>query len=166
MEDLINGLLDYARTSEKNQASNVDVNEMVREIAASIVPRDFRVDINKLPRLYTDSIKLEQVFTNLISNSVKYTPRAQGHIIVTCEANGDLFRFSVKDNGMGIDPEYHQKIFEIFQTLRGKNDKESTGVGLAIVKKIIEEQRGTITVNSTLGEGAEFIFTWQKNNRV
>ncbi|MEP7265614.1 MAG: ATP-binding protein, partial [Bacteroidota bacterium] len=74
-----------------------------------------------------------------------------------------FFEFSVKDNGIGIDQEYHEKIFEMFQTLREKNETESTGIGLAIVKKIIEEQHGTIKVNSVLGNGAEFIFTWSVN---
>ncbi|MEO6542297.1 MAG: ATP-binding protein [Ferruginibacter sp.] len=164
MEDLINGLLDYARISEKTQTSEVDVNELVREIVETIVPRHFKVEIGNLPTLFTEPIKLEQVFTNLISNSIKYTPHLQGQIFVTCEEFPDFYRFSVKDNGIGIDPEYHKKIFEIFQTLREKDEMESTGVGLAIVKKIIEEQQGTIQVNSKPNEGAEFIFTWQKNN--
>jgi signal transduction histidine kinase len=162
MEDLINGLLNYARISEKTQASKVDVNELVKEVVDTIVPRHFKVDIDNLPILFTEPIKLEQVFTNLISNAVNYTPHANGHINITCEESADFYRFSVKDNGIGIDPEYHNKIFEIFQTLREKNETESTGVGLAIVKKIIDDQRGTIKVNSKLGEGAEFTFTWEK----
>ncbi len=162
MENLINGLLDYARISEKTQASEVDVNELVKEIVDSIVPRHFKVETGKLPQLYTEALKLEQVFTNLISNAVKYTHRKDGHIIITCDQLAEFYRFTVKDNGIGIDAEYHNKIFEIFQTLREKNEIESTGVGLAIVKKIIDEQRGTIAVKSKAGEGAEFVFTWQK----
>lgn len=162
MEDLINGLLNYARISEKTQAAKVDVNELVKEIVDAIVPRHFKVTTGNLPILNTEPIKLEQIFTNLISNAVNYTTHTNGHIIVTCNEFTDYYEFSVKDNGIGIDPEYHNKIFEIFQTLREKNEMESTGVGLAIVKKIIDEQRGTIKVNSQLGEGAEFIFTWIK----
>ncbi len=162
MEDLINGLLDYARISEKTQTSEVDVNLLVKEVVETIVPRHFKVEIGNLPTLFTEPIKLEQVFTNLISNSVKYTPHLHANISVTCEEFPGFYRFSVKDNGIGIDPEYHKKIFEIFQTLREKDELESTGVGLAIVKKIIEEQQGTIQVNSKLDEGAEFIFKWQK----
>jgi signal transduction histidine kinase len=162
MEDLINGLLDYARISEKTQPLEVDVNELVKEIVNAIVPRHFKVEIGELPVIFTEPIKLEQVFTNLISNAVKYTPHENGHIIVTCKEEVELYRFSVKDNGMGIDPEYHKKIFEIFQTLREKNEIESTGVGLAIVKKIVEDQHGSIQVISRAGEGAEFIFTWTK----
>lgn len=165
MENLINGLLDYARISQKTQASLVDVNELVKEIVDSIVPRDFTVEIAPLPKLYTEAIKLEQVFTNLVSNAVKYTPQPGGIITVSCTEFPNHYRFSIKDNGIGIDPEYHKKIFEIFQTLREKDEMESTGVGLAIVKKIIDEQRGIIEVNSMPAEGAEFIFTWPKQNK-
>jgi len=162
MEDLINGLLEYARISEKTQTSDVDVHKMVSDITDTIVPRNFKVDIINLPLLHTESIKLEQVFSNLISNAVKYATEENGHIIISCKEFSDHYRFSVKDNGIGIDPEYHHKIFEIFQTLREKNELESTGVGLAIVKKIIDEQHGTISLNSTTGNGSEFIFTWSK----
>jgi signal transduction histidine kinase len=162
MEDLINGLLDYARISEKTQTSDVDVHKMVRDITESIVPRNFQTEINNLPQLHTEAIKLEQVFTNLISNSVKYTPHQNGHIAISCKEFPGHYQFSVKDNGIGIASEYHQKIFEIFQTLREKNELESTGVGLAIVKKIIDEQHGTITLKSIPGSGTEFIFTWNK----
>ena len=162
MEALINGLLDYARISRKTPYENVDVNVLVREISESMVPRSFAVDITELPVLFTERLKLEQVFANLISNAVKYTPHANGHIRITAVELPLYYQFSIKDNGMGIEPEFHIKIFEIFQTLREKNEKESTGVGLAIVKKIIDEQQGQIKVNSKGGEGAEFIFTWKK----
>lgn len=160
MEDLINGLLDYARLREKSSLVKTDVNELVREIVESIVPRNFKVIINNLPVFDTERLKLEQVFMNLISNSVKYTQHENGHIIISCRKLPHHYEFSVKDNGIGIEPEYHEKIFEIFQTLREKNEKESTGIGLAIVKKIIDEQHGIIKVKSALNKGAEFIFTW------
>ncbi|MGK2863610.1 MAG: ATP-binding protein [Chitinophagaceae bacterium] len=164
MEDLINGLLEYARISQKTHASEVDVNALVKDILETIVPRHFKVEIDNLPHLYTERIKLEQVFTNLISNAVKYTPHSNGNIMIGCIEYPEYYQFSIKDNGIGIDAEYHEKIFEIFQTLREKNENESTGVGLAIVKKIIDEHHGIISLNSKSGEGAEFIFTWKKNN--
>lgn len=163
MEALINGLLDYARISHKTQPEKVDVNALVHEIADSIVPRNFKLEIDNLPELYTERLKLEQVFANLVSNAVKYTQHNEGHIEITCSETPRHYEFSVKDNGIGIDVEYHEKIFEIFQTLREKNEKESTGVGLAIVKKIMDERQETIVVKSKSGEGAEFIFTWKKN---
>jgi signal transduction histidine kinase len=106
---------------------------------------------------------LEQVFANLISNSVKYISEKDGHILISCKEERDHYEFSVKDNGIGIDPEYHSRIFEMFQTLREKDEKESTGIGLALIKRILEDQNCTIRVESKLGNGAEFIFTWPKN---
>lgn len=161
MEALINGLLDYARLNLKTAPEYINTNALVHEIADSIVPRNFKLEIGKLPDLVAERIKLEQVFANLISNAVKYTPQSDGLIRISCETFGNLHEFSVKDNGIGIAPEYHQKIFEIFQTLREQNEQESTGVGLAIVKKIIDDQQESIIVKSKLGEGAEFIFTWK-----
>lgn len=163
MEALINGLLDYARLNLKSQSEKINTNTLVQEIANSIVPRTFVLEIGNLPDLFTERIKLEQVFANLISNAVKYTPQEGGIIQINCKTLPDFYEFSVKDNGIGIAVEYHQKIFEIFQTLREQDEQESTGVGLAIVKKIIDDQQETIKINSELGKGTEFIFTWRNN---
>ena len=166
MEDLINGLLDYARIRHKTQLEKVDTNLLIKEITEVIVPREFKVETYNLPEVFTERLKLEQVFTNLISNAVKYTPHPHGLIIVSCVKNAEHFEFSVKDNGMGIDPEYHTKIFELFQTLRERDEKESTGIGLAIIKKIIDDQHCDIRVISKAGKGAEFIFTWPVNKNI
>jgi len=163
MEALINGLLDYARINRKTPTELVDTNLLVHEITQSIVPRNFTIKIENLPEMLTERLKLEQVFANLISNAVKYSKPEKGFIKITGKKIKDYYEFSVKDNGIGIAIEYHQKIFEIFQTLREKNEIESTGVGLAIVKKIIDEHRETINVKSELGIGTEFIFTWRNN---
>ena len=112
-----------------------------------------------MPTIITERLKLEQVFTNLISNAVKYSDERTGRIKISCKETARYYEFCIQDNGIGIAPEYHAKIFEIFQTLRNKNERESTGIGLAIVKKIIEEQNGSIHVNSASGNGSEFIFT-------
>jgi signal transduction histidine kinase len=162
MEDLINGLLAYARIREKTKPEKTNVHDMVKEIIDSIVPRSFKVELDNLPVIVTERLKLEQIFTNLISNAVKYTPHDNGHIIITCKDLKDLYEFSVKDNGIGIEEEYHERIFEIFQTLREKDEKESTGIGLSIIKKILDEQHCNIRVVSTISKGAEFIFTWPK----
>ena len=163
MEALINGLLAYARLNVNVPLEKIDTNAMVHEIASTIVPRNFKLEIGNLPDLFAQRIKLEQVFTNLISNAVKYTPHENGLIQIHCETFSDFYQFSVKDNGIGIGEEYHQKIFEIFQTLREQNEEESTGVGLAIVKKIIDDRQEHIIVKSELGKGAEFIFSWRNN---
>jgi signal transduction histidine kinase len=164
MEALINGLLDYARIRKMDIAEKTDVKKLVDEITETIIPANFTVETRDLPVFMTDRLKLEQVFTNLINNAVKYTTAERGRIIISCKEFPGYYEFCVKDNGIGVAPEYHQKIFEIFQTLRDKHEKESTGIGLAIVKKIIDEQHGTIKINSALGMGAEFIFTWPANH--
>ena len=163
MEALINGLLDYARLNIKVPPEHINTNNLVHEIADSIVPRNFKLEIGHLPELFTERIKLEQVFANLISNAVKYTTREDAVIEISCRKYSHFYEFSVKDNGIGIAIEYHQKIFEIFQTLREQNEQESTGVGLAIVKKIIDDQQEHIIVISKVGEGTEFIFTWRNS---
>lgn len=163
MEALINGLLDYARTNQKNAPETVDTNAMVNEIIQSIVPREFTLEVQQLPEIFTERLKLEQVFSNLISNAVKYAKPQNGCIKIGCHESDGVYEFSVEDNGIGIDPQYHQKIFEIFQTLREKNEKESTGVGLAIVKKILDDRGETIHVESLPGKGTTFSFTWRNN---
>jgi light-regulated signal transduction histidine kinase (bacteriophytochrome) len=164
MEDLIHGLLDFARISrDKPIKETVDLNNLLKGIVEMIVPGNINVKIDKMPVLFTERIRLEQVFSNLISNAVKYTPNEAAKIAISARELDDVFEFTVRDNGIGIDSQYHSKIFEIFQTLREKHDKESTGIGLAIVKRIIEELHCTIRVESIPGKGSAFIFTWLKN---
>ncbi|HXH98653.1 MAG TPA: ATP-binding protein [Sphingobacteriaceae bacterium] len=164
MENLINGLLDYTRISrDKPLKEIVNVQELVETIVDSIVPRNYDVSVENLPTFSTEKIRLEQVFSNLISNSVKYSKSNTGKIKVTCRESADKYEFEVRDDGIGIDPQFHEKIFVIFQTLRDKHSVESTGIGLSIVKKILEEYNGNIRVKSSLGEGSSFVFTWPKN---
>lgn len=163
LESLISGLLIYARIGRTMvQIEEVDINQLLLEVV-EIVPDEFKVVINnEMPVLRAEKIRLEQVFTNLISNAVKYHHKKAGTIIIDCKDFNTYYEFSVADDGAGIAPEYHDRIFDIFQTLRQKNELESTGIGLSIVKKIIEDQKGKIAVFSELGKGATFIFTWPK----
>ena len=101
---------------------------------------------------------------NLIGNAVKYGPAGKTIIRIDGSDCGGHYEYSVEDNGPGIAPEYHEKIFGLFQTLREKTDKESTGIGLSIVKKIVEERGGQVRVISSPGSGAKFIFTWPKSS--
>ena len=164
MEDLIHGLLDYARIGrEQPLKETVDVGALVQDQVDLIVPKSFSVKISEMPVINTERIRMEQVFSNLISNAVKYNSGADGKISISCKESEDFYEFRVGDNGIGIEPEFHEKIFVIFQTLREKHAQESTGIGLAIVKKIIEDQGCAIRVESALGKGSTFIFTWPKN---
>jgi len=164
LEDLINGLLAYARVGRTAATREpVDVRQLLTEVAELVVPPDFTLALGpNLPALSTDRLGLQQVFTNLLSNAVKYHQRGAGHLAVTCRDLGAAHEFRVQDDGPGIAPEYHQKIFLLFQTLRDRHTAESTGIGLSIVQKIIDEHQGRICVESVPGQGAGFIFTWPK----
>jgi signal transduction histidine kinase len=164
LEDLINGLLAYARVGRTAQTRElVDVRQLLHEVGDLVVPPDFQLQIAPgMPTFETDRLGLQQVFTNLLSNAVKYHQRGAGQLDVTCRDAGEFYEFRVQDDGPGIAPEYHQKIFLLFQTLRDRHTAESTGIGLSIVQKIISEQQGTIRVESAVGQGAGFIFTWPK----
>ena len=166
MENLIAGILELARVGRVAQADEtVFVRQLLREIIGSIAPpAGFVVELPFfLPTLTTNRIQLQQVFANLLSNAIKYHHQpATGRIDIGCEEDGAFYRFSVADNGPGIAPEYHERIFVIFQTLVERDTRESTGVGLAIVKKIVERQGGRIGLTSAEGAGATFYFTWPK----
>lgn len=165
LEDLINGLLAYARASRTERTTEtVNVEHLAREVADLVVPPDFRLELAPdLPTFDTDRLSLQQVFTNLFSNAVKYHgPGGTGRLRLSCRDAGRYYEFRVQDNGPGIAPEHHQKIFLLFQTLRDRHTAESTGIGLSIVKRIIDDRKGSIRVESALGQGATFIFTWPK----
>ena len=167
MENLITGILALARVGKVAEANEaVFVRQLLREITDTVgLPEGMHLELPFfLPTLPTNRTQLQQVFTNLISNAIKYHDRPDsGTIRIGCEDLDDNFyRFSVQDDGPGIAPEYHERIFIIFQTLVERDAIESTGVGLAIVKKIVERQGGRIWVESAEGAGATFFFTWPK----
>ncbi|UOQ99212.1 CHASE3 domain-containing protein [Hymenobacter sp. 5317J-9] len=166
MEKLITGILDLARIGRVAQANEtVFVRTLLREVVDTLnPPPGFTVELPFfLPTLTTNAVQLQQVFTNLISNALKYHDHPEtGTVHISCDDAGDFYLFSVADDGPGIAPEYHDRIFVIFQTLTERDTLESTGVGLAIVKKIVERQGGRIGVKSAEGQGAKFIFTWPK----
>ena len=115
-----------------------------------------------MPVIFTERLPLEQVFTNLIGNAIKYHPRQDGTVKISVQEYPSNYEFAVADDGDGIAPEYHEKVFGIFQTLSPRDTTESTGIGLAIVKKIVEQQGGTIRLESQPGQGATFYFTWKR----
>ncbi len=163
LENMINGLLAYARIGRGQQSAEmVDLDAMVRELIEVLVPQNFIVSISQLPVIKTPRLLIEQVFSNLISNAVKYNDKEKGQISISARDLGEVYEFEVSDNGIGIQKEYFDKIFMIFQTLKERDAFESTGVGLAIVKRIIEEQKSTIRVESEPGTGTTFRFTWHK----
>jgi signal transduction histidine kinase len=108
-------------------------------------------------------LPLQQILYNLVNNAIKHHDKKSGLIRVDIEDAGNAYLFSVSDDGPGIDPQYHQKIFEMFQTLKPRDQKEGSGMGLAIVKKILTTCGGRIVVESEPGKGTTFKFTWPKN---
>ncbi|PIQ20675.1 MAG: histidine kinase [Cytophagales bacterium CG18_big_fil_WC_8_21_14_2_50_42_9] len=166
MENLINGILALARIGRTKEVKEVvDVPQLLTEVIDLLAPPEhIKVTVTtQMPVLYTVKIQLQQVFSNLISNAIKYHDKAQGLITISCREEKHNYLFSVTDDGPGIDPEYHERIFIIFQTLQERDAVESTGVGLAIVKKILDRQSGSIQVKSELGQGATFTFSWPKD---
>ncbi|MGB3757821.1 MAG: ATP-binding protein, partial [Rivularia sp. (in: cyanobacteria)] len=144
----------------------VVVAQLLAEIIDSIAPpQEFTIDIvGEMPTLVTEKIPLQQVFSNLISNAVKHHNRADGKVVITVEELDKFYEFTVADDGKGIAEQYYDKIFVIFQTLEARDKQENTGIGLAIVKRIVEEAGGTITLESQVGKSTTFRFTWPKKS--
>ena len=165
MEDLINGLLEYSRVGRQEQpVEAVAVDQLLAETIDLLAPPEaFTITVAaEMPTLTTHRIALSQVFANLISNAIKHRDRDDGQIQITAQDQGSLIEFVVMDDGPGIDPKYHGKVFTIFQTLKARDEFESTGIGLSVVKKIVESEGGTIWLKSSVGQGAAFHFTWPK----
>jgi signal transduction histidine kinase len=165
MDGLIQGLLTYSRVGRaKTTVRDVEVRDIVRSAIDSVnPPPEFEIIVAlDLPKLRTEAVLLEQVFSNLISNAVKYHDQLNGKITVSVTEQAKFYEFAVADNGIGIEPQYQDRIFTIFQTLQARDTIESTGIGLSIVKKIVEGQGGEVRVESELGKGSTFYFTWHK----
>jgi light-regulated signal transduction histidine kinase (bacteriophytochrome) len=165
MESLINGLLEYAHVGRSiGKTETVNVNVLLAEVVDWISPPpQVKIQIaSDMPTLQTDKLRLQQVFANLIENAVKHRGRVDGEISVGFESTGQFYRFSVSDNGQGIESKYHQQIFKIFQTLVRRDQLEGTGIGLSLVKKVVESKGGKMSLESSPGQGATFRFTWPK----
>ena len=166
MENLINGILEYSKIGRENiKDESVDLNKVIANTISTLsIPPSFKISFSdQHPTLQLKKILWEQVYSNLISNALKYTRREDGIISISSEETTDNFVLSVTDNGPGIAPEYQERIFGIFQTLEARDKFESTGIGLALVKKIVDEANGTITVESDGVNGCTFIIHLPKS---
>ncbi|WP_192821169.1 ATP-binding protein [Rufibacter sp. LB8] len=165
MENLINGILDYSRVGRKEiLQTQFSVQELLQETLENLAPpASFTFQLpDALPTITGERTLLYQVFANLFSNAIKYHHKESGTVTVHVQEKEDYYQFAVQDDGPGIPKEYHEKVFGMFQTMEARDVKESTGVGLAIVKKIVEEKGGTIWIESDRGLGTTFLFTWPK----
>lgn len=165
LQGLIDGILHYSRMGNISDSKEMfSVKELVNSIIDLLAaPSNVRFEIaDHLPEVNADRIKLHEVFQNLISNGIKYNNKDEAIIRIDFQEFPEYFEFAVHDNGVGIKEEHQEKIFGIFQTLVPKDKVESTGIGLTIVKKIVEQQGGKVIVSSKYGEGSTFRFRWNK----
>jgi len=162
MSALIDDILQYSRLGHSSPETRpVDLNTVLSEVIAGIdPPENIQITVeNELPVLICEKTQIIQVFQNLLGNAVKYMDKPEGQIKVGCLEQDGFWKFSIADNGPGIDEKYHKKIFKIFQTLSSENRVDSTGIGLSIVKKIVELNAGIVWIESQPGQGSTFFFT-------
>ncbi len=169
MFTLIEDLLKLSRIDrKKNPFEKAEVNGIIREVKDrleyAIKKKKAKIIVKgKMPSVFCDRVRLTEVFSNLISNAVKFSGNGADPLIeIGCQDEGDFYQFYVKDNGIGIDQKFQDKIFDIFQRLVGRREYEGTGAGLAIVKKIVEMHKGKVWVESNPGQGSVFYFTINK----
>jgi light-regulated signal transduction histidine kinase (bacteriophytochrome) len=164
MQGLIQALLSYSRVGSKGKefaptdcgavlTKTLKTLQLTAEEAAATITHD------KLPTVMGDATQLGQLFQNLIGNGLKYRNSKPPVIHIGASQDGSFWRFSVRDNGIGIEPQHAEKIFVIFQRLHTREEYAGTGIGLAVCKKIVERHGGSIWVESELGKGATFFFT-------
>jgi signal transduction histidine kinase len=163
MESLIEGILMYSRAGRPGEPPKpVDVAKLVREVVELLdPPSSAKIEVAAdLPTLNTQRTPLQQVFMNLVSNALRHARRTDPVVRINWRKVNGVPEFSVSDNGQGIAPEFHERIWGIFQTREARDDLEGTGIGLAVVRKLVESRGGNVSLQSAPGAGATFRFTW------
>ena len=168
MKYLIRDLLEYSSSGKDiEDYTEVDLNQVVSDITQLFEITKGEIDITyqigKMPTVLAMNFKMHQVFQNLIGNAIKYRGEEKLVIEITAKEEEEDWQISVKDNGIGIEPQYHEVVFELFNRLHNASEYSGTGIGLAVCKKIVEMHGGKIWVQSDLNKGSEFIFTLPKN---
>ena len=169
MSNLIENLLNYSKAnSQKKNFESINAFNMLEiithELKADIDEKNVAISFDQIPTNMTgDQTRLKQLFQNMISNAIKFIEKdKKPQINIRCQKMENHFQFAIQDNGIGIKPEFHEKIFMLFRKLHGSGEYEGTGIGLALCKKIVEQHGGEIWVESTYGEGTTFFFTIDK----
>ena len=164
MSSLINGILEFSKIGREGTSVNpISLKEIVEEVIEAVIPEHFEVNVlNELPTINFNQTQAYQIFQNLISNAVKYNDKSVGKIDISWKDLGNKYQFKIKDNGVGIPSKYHDRIFKVFQVLESQENVESTGIGLAIVKKIIDNVDSRIWVDSNYETGVAFVFELPK----
>jgi light-regulated signal transduction histidine kinase (bacteriophytochrome) len=163
MQRLINDLLTYSRVGTRGAVleeldSGVVLAQARENLKLAFEEHAVTLTHDPLPVVIADRVMLTQVFQNLIDNAIKFRREASPRIHVSCRREGEEWVFSVRDNGIGIAPEYHERIFVIFQKLHSKSKYPGTGIGLALCRRAVERMGGRIWVESKTGDGATFLF--------
>ena len=164
LDNMLTDLLNYSRvnTKDKNRA-DIDLVDAVKAAARNLANKmhheDISLNIAPLPQVMANPVQMERLFQNLIENGIKYNQQDKKVIDVDCRKNGNEYIISIKDNGIGIESIYQDKIFEIFRRLHGTAEYEGSGIGLATCKKIVEKHQGKIWVDSSPGEGTTMYFS-------
>jgi len=165
LEKLLEDLLDYSRIGRKTEdLQSIDTKELVLNVFDLQDPSD-NIKLNcqeVMPVINTAVSPFETIIRNLIGNAVKHNDKTEGVINVTAQEFPKYYQFSVKDNGPGIPVRYHDQIFELFKTLRPRDEVEGSGMGLSIIKKLLDYHNGSIVVESDGSNGPCFTFTWPK----
>jgi signal transduction histidine kinase len=164
METLLDDLLTFSRVGRTgttvSETRLADIFDSIVEVLNPPAHIHLRVE-GELSVIVTASAQLEQVLRNLIDNAIKHHDKQNGEVVLFAKRIADFVEFVVRDDGPGILPQFHEKIFKLFQTLKRRDEVESTGMGLTIVKKLVEQQNCRITVHSQgNGTGTEFRFQW------
>jgi len=168
LESLIDGILSYSRAGRcESSIESVDVAKLLREVIELLAPppgATFEIGPG-MPTLDTERVPLEQVFMNLVGNALKHAQRDDPCIQISVAGNGDQYEFAIRDNGQGVAVQYHERIWKIFQKLESRDKVEGAGIGLAVVRKIVEVRGGRAWVESTPPAGATFKFTWDRRHQ-
>ena len=169
IESLISGILQYSKAGHiDGQQERIDLNLLVKDVLGILeAPSHLRVFIEgELPCITGETTSIRQIFQNLLVNAMTYTDKAEGKIRIRAVQEGRGWTFRIADNGPGIAKQYHEKIFSMFQSVDLGETHESSGIGLAIVKKIVEQYGGRIWLESNPGKGSEFFFTLPGNKEL
>jgi light-regulated signal transduction histidine kinase (bacteriophytochrome) len=164
MQRLIRELLAYARVGTRAKAmAPVNLDDVARNVLGDLKAlaesADAEIIVARLPTVLGDDLQLGQVLQNLIGNGIKFRANRRLRVTVKAERDGDKWRVTVEDNGIGIDMRFHDRVFEIFRRLHERDSADGTGVGLAIVKRVVERHGGRVWFESTLNQGTRFHFT-------
>lgn len=167
MKQLIEDLLAYSRVGTRSRefhpvAVEAPLRRAINNLRASVEEAGASIAYDALPTLEADELQLSQLFQNLIGNALKFRSASVPRIHIFTKETEHEWEFAVKDNGLGIEPAYFERIFMVFQRLHNKGEYPGTGIGLAICKKVVERHGGRIWVESQLGEGSSFRFTLSK----